>query len=739
MAKKPAAIYEPGELDRVRRNLGDMDRDEAKRIAALLGGEIGVERTETPKPVKRRSSRDETVTVSVRGRSAASTGRRVEVLDTEPERRSRRGRPKDADVAADTSDDPSTAVKPSYRERVKIDRYMAQSEFEIKNSGQIFYSMISLFGEPPDQVNPGFVTKRMNEYYSRLELLVTSTRTMLPRNNVPRAEELRKKSPFAFKILDTIRQWNLERIAAELARIQSKPREVVVEDFADILRLLYRTIYILEDLDPESHVRDAYKCLYDQLLAESVIEAKERHHGQFRAALSSYVYVMRSVRYLLYPLLLKLLSDRWLAYDAFFLARRRRFESFIDAKASDKIRPPATEQETVSAAEQAKEPESEPTEVPNADAQPPEPRDAFAASDGVDSIEVETAVSETTDSSPHTSPSDSGGDTSGDTGGDGARSTQERTPSSRAWMRGMEVLEGIFPEAGWNDLPSWPDLYPYFIGVFDLKKGFELVPPNDPLQQVVILMHVIEELFYGMRFVEFGTISTPAGEHERVDEAMGRIVDGWHGYLEEAIGKEYLPRLSEYCRLADSSPESRTSNYAKRTLTELLWMKRLNFLPFLRFESAVSSHPFRKQDELPFYAVVRELRRLLTGVAAGIEAGNKRGGPAANAVCDGIDNPWAPYVFQIPNPVSRRIDALLGGRNSKRRNNAALVFFTLSAATVLDSLINDKGSYAYYDEAGCPFRSVGGEGLKPVFGVDEKIDADAVFKRVIKSRANREP
>ena len=42
---KPKAIYEPGELDKVRQNLGDISPEEAMRVANVLGGEIGVEKS----------------------------------------------------------------------------------------------------------------------------------------------------------------------------------------------------------------------------------------------------------------------------------------------------------------------------------------------------------------------------------------------------------------------------------------------------------------------------------------------------------------------------------------------------------------------------------------------------------------------------------------------------------------------------------------------------------------------
>jgi hypothetical protein len=143
VAKKTQAVYEPGELDRVRRNLGEVDKEEAKRIAALLGGEVGVERA-TPTRERHPASRDETVTVSVRG-NAPSPKRRVETVEVDGTERGPRRQAENVDP----SDDPTVAVRISYRERLKIDRYLAQAEFEIKNSSQVLYSMLSLFGILP--------------------------------------------------------------------------------------------------------------------------------------------------------------------------------------------------------------------------------------------------------------------------------------------------------------------------------------------------------------------------------------------------------------------------------------------------------------------------------------------------------------------------------------------------------------------------------------------------------------
>jgi hypothetical protein len=247
---------------------------------------------------------------------------------------------------------------------------------------------------------------------------------------------------------------------------------------------------------------------------------------------------------------------------------------------------------------------------------------------------------------------------------------------------------------------------------------------------VYVLCRILEELLFGLRYTAFGTIVGAEGNPERMDESISRIINSWQEIMEAGFDKEYLPRLSEYCRLLENTAESRTSNYAKRLVNELHWAKRLYFLPYYKFES-IMPPPFQKNTANALYPVIRSLRRFLTTIAAGIEQGNKRGGAENRAPCDGIDNPWDTYTFQVPNPVSKRLDLLLAPKN---RNNASLVFFTLAVTVVLDHLLNDEDSWAYSDRTGFLFRSENGEGIQPALGVEGTIDTEYLFRQIIKKR-----
>ena len=696
MAEKQKAIYEPGELSRVREKLGAFDEKEAKRMVQILGGEVGREKNADAggQAAAKKTSHIKRDTVELR----VSGQRRKRPVPRGEFAGDNAGSSRQALVGlpdGDPADDPSVHLKTSYFERIKIDRYAAQYEFEIKSTLQVLASIVSFFREPEDYVNPRFVSRHINEFYSKIEQLVSATRGLLPRNNARRAERLKKTSPFVYTVMETIRHWNIERIEGDLAKLQAHPRSVKVSDFADILRAIYKPLFILERLNMDIHVKGAFKLLYKLLYIENPMEPRAKNQDLIRIALASFTEIRTDVHFGLYPLLMKFISDRWLPYERLFIERRRRLMAFLEVTENDQLppidmSPDKAESGNLEAVREEIQKEQEAAErIQNSD-EDEDPEDPAV-------IERKAKA---------------------------AAEEAER----KALNHSLGVLEALFPEAGWERLHEYPDLYPYFANLYGLRRGYELIAPNDPLQQIAVLMYILEDICAGLRYVTFGTVTGPDGTLVNVHSMIGNTITGWRRYIDESFTKEFLPRLTDYCRILDNSTESRTSVYAKRTLNELYWTKRLYFLPYYKFES-LGPPPFQKQDITAIYGEARIFRKFLTQIAAGIEQGNHDGGAEANARCEGIENPWAKYNFEIPNPVSKRLDALLG---PGKRNNTALVFFALSAVTVLDYLINNESSWAYGEHIKVMFRSVNDEGIKPQFGIDKKINADQIFKNSLK-------
>jgi hypothetical protein len=681
MAKNEKAIYAPGELDQVRKKLGVNDDQEAKRMAKLLGGEVGVERSAESTPPRKTRAGSSNGDQRSRHRVELVSDEEVELIQEAAIRR-----------PADPSDDPLIPVKASYFERVKMDRFCALPEFKIKSAAQAFVIMLHFFSDSPDLANPSFITKKLDSYYKILERLVASVRTLFPRNNTKRNEKLRRTSPFAYSVLDTLRYWDLEKIASDIAKVQSHPRSVKIAELSEILKNIYRPLFVLERLEVDEHIRSSFKLLYKILYLENPINAKEKFQSLIRDALIAFNDVRRDLHYYLYPLLMKLLSDRYLAYDVFFSARRNRFMNFIDVSESDQIDPAGMTAELKGGKELNLDSEEE-----NEQEKPEENNDRPKEEDPDDPKTIERKEKEAVQEKEH-----------------------------KAMLQGIASLEALFPRAGWERLSKFPDIYPYFRDIYDLKKGYELIAPSDPLLQAVMIIRILEDLLVGLRNVHFGTLISGGNGPIRVDETLNTVIGDWQSYINVAIEKEYLLRLVEYCRIIEQS-ESRTSAYAKRILCELHWIKRLFFLPYYKFDSLFPP-PLQKKDVEAVFPAVRSLRRSLTLVASGIEQANRIGGAEKKVPCDGIDNPWEAYNFAIPNPVSTRLNVLLP---VKRRNNATLVFFSLAFSTVLDHLLNDENSWAYQERNSTLFRTVNG---LPQFGVDKQIDAEAIFRESIRQR-----
>jgi len=696
MAKKNSghsknAVYAPGELSRVREKLNVTDDTEAKRMMQLLGGEVGTERSLEDDQAKNKKNN-----------TPGGSKRSIRRVDIAAEDDYSYDRPKQKRSGPYPGDDPSVSVRLPYGERVKIDQYAGQLAFEIKSSMQILTSIFSFFKEPIDYVNPRFVIVRMNEYYGKIERLVNAARSLFPKNNKRRNNQLRRASPFVYKILDTIRSWDIESISKGISELQAHPRSVRVSDFSEVLRAIFRPMFVIEELNIEN-IKSAFKLIYKVLYIESPMDAKEKYQEVIRNIIASIVDVRKNVHYGLYPLLMKMFSDRYIPYERFFTERRRRYIAFLNI----------AETEQLNAADLS------PAQIESLDVESLQKNLNDDDNEDENSLEEgsEQNVIEEDPNDPKVI----------------ERKAKEETAKAeyKAMEQARTMLGVLYPKAGWEKLDEYPDLYPYFANVYSLRHGYELIAPTDPIQQISILLHIMEDLFIGLRYVNFGMVTGADGKPVKVSEELVDTLNNWRRYIEDSFSRDYLPRLAEYCRMLENSEEARSSPYARRNLNELHWIKRLYFLPYYKFES-IGPPPFPKQDIIPIYAEVRKLRKYLTAVAMGIEQGTRAGGPAAKAPCNGINNPWEGYNFQVPNPVSKRLDLMLP---PEKRMNATLIFFSLSAVTVLDYIINNENSWAYGNRPGPLFRSVKNEGIVPLFGVDEKLDADKIFKESLKKQS----
>lgn len=654
------AVYEPGELDKVKQRLGGVDENEARRMQKLLGGEVGYEKTHSA------SSQDRSRGSSGTRVKAKGGGRIVDVAGEDEV--SKRGRSYERRAL--------TLSKIPYFERVKMDTCCAENQFAIKTPWQVFVSKISFFHSPADMVSPYFIRTMLNEYYEHIETLVTTVRLLLPKNNTDRAGKLKKISVTGFEILDEIRRWKVNQISAEIGKLQTRPRSVYVTDCQNLLREIYRPLYILEDLSVENDIEEAFNKLYKVLFLEKPTDETEKEKMKMRVAVASFKYIRHNIHHLLYPLMMKNIASEFCSYETFFAVNKERIEAFLNAGESDKIRPShKNELDAILGEDETAEEETPPEEI------------KFETPEEIAAKEEEARLA---------------------------------AAETRAMENGLKTLDMLFPKAGWNALNTYPDFLPYFSGILSFRKGCELISPTDPVQLAFVLSAVIEEMLFGFRSIRF------KGE----SESIVSVIEEWNYVFDATFYDGYIRLIDEYVGVLKSSGGNAKSNYAMSLANDIHWARRYYLFPLYEYKSGMPP-TFSKKDIKAMFPLVRRLRNALTDIASEVEAVKREGGDATEASCPGIANPWENFAFEIANPISRRIEMLLP---KSRRTNVNLIFFVLATVTVLDNHLSNPASIAYTEEHKQLFRSVNNEGREPILWVDKRADVDMIFSEYLAAR-----
>lgn len=296
-------------------------------------------------------------------------------------------------------------------------------------------------------------------------------------------------------------------------------------------------------------------------------------------------------------------------------------------------------------------------------------------------------------------------------------------------QKGLKTLEHLFPEAGWDVLDTMPDMAPYFLSIFNLQDFFIQLAPENPLQITLILFLILEDLFQGLRQVRFQPIAI---SNEEEKDSIAQILEDWVYYKETIIDKEFSPDLKAYTHQVYTQPDYHKSPYGRKLLANMYMLIRTKFLPYFDIHLYGTVRPSKDERFAPFFVRVSRLKKYLDYYFKAVSS-NTADASQEDSV-SGIGNPWALYKFDVANPVSVRIDALCGGKNSRTRTNALLIEYAHDIINVLDWWINDKTSYAYNNTPEFLYRTIEKDNPTPAFGIKVRKDIDALFARSLKNK-----
>ncbi len=514
-------------------------------------------------------------------------------------------------------------AEPHYLARVRMNFTAARPEHGIMTLSGAFASLFSFVLPVQDFVHPKFITRGDGIFFRHIEELVLAVRGLLAINQRHPVNRLRNE--LFVQILSVLKSWDIEGMHSELTHLQIAPRRLTFKYSASLAKKLFTPIVRLLDLSDGSIITHALKHLYDlDILSHPANHSEiQRIKSYYNKALVAYGHVFNVIAERCYPLLMKLACFACSPAHTFYAACRVEILSFLELDEEDILKLPGS---------RPGEGEGEPEEVEEV------------------SATLETRLFETP-----------------------------------ALQKGFEILERLFPQAGWSSLEDFPDMYPYFQPLIVFPRGFELVPPENPLHQTMVLAAILQELFQGFRSVEFGRIERADGGKRPAGELFDSISDRWRQFLDELIAGHYLPTLYEYCRDVEKNPSFAESVYGSKQRDYLDWLEKLFVLPHL-----VMGRP--KPPEAAYmvpklYDLTAELREILSVVARELVV------PGSVAPVS-VKNPRQELSFEIDNEVSRRLKEVLKLYHEEV-TNANLLLYSYAILQLLDTLLNDRSSHFY--------------------------------------------
>ena len=672
--KKPVYKYEPGELDKTRKNLGFIEADEAKKMVQVLGGEVGLEKSAPVDEKAIRRVRSARMTQELRaGNSSHRASRQSESADENGGRII-----KSTVTPAVTSQAPTagtTVLKDILprldgKTRSRMDKLMMLPEYGIKTNYGIFNFLNGFRKNGHDRIAEQFVSVTMQTYVSRLCSFQSNVLKLISVAPKPIQEKIARNPALQYKMLRTIGDWSVHSLDTMYRSILRTPSNVTTASLVNVTRLIYKLVLSVFFIGEQKFV-DLLKSVYGEIHSQPKVQ-KEMLLSLFQNITVDWMYMYQRIPRGLYPLLLRMCSNEYFEFSELFTKQLGKVFKFLGITKYD-ILLPEKQQE--------------------------------------DGAEEKTATPEQTEQA--------------------APNSQSAQEEFQGADMGLKILDRIFPGAGWLNLDTLPDMYPFFQPLYRFQDGFNLISPENPLQVTIILVKIIEDLFEGCRHLVF-EVDKEKGKAEAAagSESLSTIMNEWSDYREIVFEKLYLPNLRDFVNNLYAQRDFLRNQYGKRLMSNLQWHIYYNFLPYMRFEQLLLDKPSNESKVriLPsrVSVLVDELARITAAADASANEGKE---------FEEIPNIFAPYKFSLPNVVSQRVGVLLGGGKQKqgsRATNLNLLKYTYAVASVLDWWVNCKTSPAYSGTK-IPVCRISPDDGRPVFSVEEREDQNLLFARSIKA------
>ena len=323
---KKTADWEPGTLDKTRKNIGEIDATEAANMAKKLGGQVLYEKTISSSagtPTRKAPSKP-----SGAGQQTKSKAKdRTYTSLTTPRKYTREELPRN-----------------SKRVNNLIDKLMMSPEYKIKPNFGIFNFVRNWQKNGTERVLPELYEFSLKQKIEHMESFVTVIKTLIQIAPNTYKAKIANAPESKFKFLRMVAGWSMQQIKAELFNLDSAPQPIIVSDLIPLIRAMYKpliTVYYFG----ENKIPKLIKEIYNDEAAYPDAP-KDKLSSYAKQAITEWLYISNEIIKRMYPLLMRMCCDDFATYPDFFTSHVAQILKFEGLHKFDLLLPEKPKEQT---------------------------------------------------------------------------------------------------------------------------------------------------------------------------------------------------------------------------------------------------------------------------------------------------------------------------------------------------------------------------------------------------------
>ncbi|MEE0999374.1 MAG: hypothetical protein UIH41_06915, partial [Treponemataceae bacterium] len=220
--KKPVARYEPGELERTRKNLGNIDKEEALRMIKTLGGEIGVEKSA---PIDMSKMPKKPKIYGSRMVDSRPISRETEVIKPQNKKQ--------------------IYSLPEIDQRVRSNMDEIMIEQGIKVKPNFLTAFINWALNRKDIISHDFITSSLNLYITNTSRFVEIVKSLISNATDHTKKQIDKNNTLYYRTLKKINTFDTDLILKLYNQIHKHASDASIRTIQTLTKELFKLLYCL--------------------------------------------------------------------------------------------------------------------------------------------------------------------------------------------------------------------------------------------------------------------------------------------------------------------------------------------------------------------------------------------------------------------------------------------------------------------------------------------------------------